>query len=149
MLSGSQDFRGLLRLPIFGSLADSRRLGGIRFCLWFSGLCGQDEVLDIDTGRAALPLFPALDEADLLQVCKQADCLDFTGVSRLVLIIGYWYSFATISIENGDDIKTVQANLGHHAAAFTLKTYAHVSDRMQQNSAARMEELISSLEAAE
>lgn len=48
------------------------------------------------------------------------------------------HSFATISIENGDNIKTVQANLGHHAAAFTLKTYAHVSDRMQQNSAARM-----------
>ena len=53
------------------------------------------------------------------------------------------HSFATISIENGDDIKT----LGHHAALFTLKTYAHVSDRMQQNSAARMEELISSLTA--
>ena len=48
------------------------------------------------------------------------------------------HSFATISIENGDDIKTVQTNLGHHAAAFTLKTYAHVSDRMQQNSAVRM-----------
>ena len=57
------------------------------------------------------------------------------------------HSFATISIENGDDIKTVQANLGHHAAAFTLKTYAHVSNKMQQNSAARMEELISSLAA--
>lgn len=31
------------------------------------------------------------------------------------------HSFASISIENGDDIKTVQMNLGHHAAAFTLK----------------------------
>ena len=58
------------------------------------------------------------------------------------------HSFATISLENGDDIKTVQTNLGHHAAAFTLKTYAHVSDRMQQNSAARMEELIASLPIA-
>lgn len=55
------------------------------------------------------------------------------------------HSFATISLENGDDIKTVQANLGHYAASFTLKTYAHVSDRMQQSSAARMEELITSL----
>lgn len=55
------------------------------------------------------------------------------------------HSFATICLENGDDIKTVQANLGHYAASFTLKTYAHVSDRMQQNSAARMEKLIQSL----
>lgn len=58
------------------------------------------------------------------------------------------HSFATIFIENGDDIKTVQANRTS-CSWFTLKTYAHVSDRMQQNSAARMEELISSLESAE
>ena len=49
--------------------------------------------------------------------------------------------------ENGDDIKTVQTNLGHSTASFTLKTYAHVSDQMQRSSAARMEELISSLGA--
>ena len=58
------------------------------------------------------------------------------------------HSFATISLENGDDIKTVQTNLGHYAASFTLKTYVHVSDQMQRNSAARMEELIASLPRA-
>ena len=42
------------------------------------------------------------------------------------------HSFATISLENGDDIKTVQENLGHHAASFTLKIYAHISDQMQK-----------------
>ena len=57
------------------------------------------------------------------------------------------HSFATISLENGDDIKTVQTNLGHSTASFTLKTYAHVSDQMQRSSAARIEELISSLGA--
>ena len=31
------------------------------------------------------------------------------------------HSFATISLENGDDIKTVQTNLGHSTAAFTLR----------------------------
>lgn len=55
------------------------------------------------------------------------------------------HSFATISLENGDDIKTVQTNLGHYAPSFTLKTYAHVSNMMQRNSAARMEALIRSL----
>ena len=58
------------------------------------------------------------------------------------------HSFATISLENGDDIKTVQTNLGHYAASFTLKTYAHVSDQMQRNSAARMDALIASLPKA-
>lgn len=59
------------------------------------------------------------------------------------------HSFATISLENGDDIKTVQTNLGHYAASFTLKTYAHVSDQMQRNSAARMDALIASLPEAQ
>ncbi len=58
------------------------------------------------------------------------------------------HSFATISLENGDDIKTVQTNLGHYAASFTLKTYVHVSDQMQRNSAARMQELIANLPRA-
>ena len=46
-------------------------------------------------------------------------------------------------------IKTVQTNLGHYAASFTLKTYAHVSDQMQRNSAARMDALIASLPEAQ
>lgn len=52
------------------------------------------------------------------------------------------HSFATILLENGDDIKTVQTNLGHDAPSFTLQTYAHVSDQMKRNSAARMDALI-------
>lgn len=39
------------------------------------------------------------------------------------------HSFAVLSLQIGDDIKTVQENLGHHSAAFTLDTYAHVSDQ--------------------
>ena len=37
------------------------------------------------------------------------------------------------------DIKTVQGNLGHATAAFTLDVYGHVTDQMKQASAARME----------
>ena len=43
------------------------------------------------------------------------------------------------SIENGDDIKTVQTNLGHATAAFTLDVYGHASQKMKQQSADRME----------
>ena len=72
------------------------------------------------------------------------EALDFTGVSRLVLIIGYWHTFATISFQSGDDPKTVQENLGHHSAAFTLDVYGHVTDRMKRESAERMERFIHS-----
>jgi integrase len=41
------------------------------------------------------------------------------------------HSFAVASLQNGDDIKTVQENLGHHSAAFTLDVYGHVTDRMK------------------
>ena len=44
--------------------------------------------------------------------------------------------------------KTVQENLGHASAAFTLDVYGHVSDKMKQDSAARMEEYIRRLNAS-
>ena len=43
---------------------------------------------------------------------------------------------------SGDDIKTVQGNLGHATAAFTLDVYGHVTDQMKRESAARMESYI-------
>ena len=46
------------------------------------------------------------------------------------------------AIRSGDDIKTVQGNLGHATAAFTLDVYGHVTDQMKQASAARMESYI-------
>lgn len=52
------------------------------------------------------------------------------------------HSFAVASIESGDDIKTVQSNLGHATAGFTLDVYGHVSQKMRQQSADRMEKFI-------
>jgi len=52
------------------------------------------------------------------------------------------HSYAVASLRAGDDIKTVQGNLGHHAAAFTLDVYGHVTEEMKQASADRMEEYI-------
>ena len=49
------------------------------------------------------------------------------------------HTYAVLSLQNGDDIKTVQGNLGHATAAFTLDVYGHVSERMKDDSAARME----------
>lgn len=55
------------------------------------------------------------------------------------------HTYAVASIRAGDDIKTVQENLGHHTAAFTLDTYGHVTTEMRRDSANRMEALIRSL----
>ena len=52
------------------------------------------------------------------------------------------HTFAVASLEAGDDIKTVQENLGHASAAFTMNVYAHASQRMKQRSASNMESYI-------
>jgi len=52
------------------------------------------------------------------------------------------HSYAVAALQSGDDIKTVQENLGHHTAAFTLDVYGHVTQRMKQESANRMERFI-------
>ena len=43
------------------------------------------------------------------------------------------HQYAVISIKNGDDIKTVQGNLGHATAAFTLDIYGHVTEEMKKS----------------
>ena len=52
------------------------------------------------------------------------------------------HTYAVNAIRAGDDIKTIQGNLGHATAAFTLDKYGHLTDRMKQDSAARMEGFI-------
>lgn len=49
------------------------------------------------------------------------------------------HTYAVNAIRAGDDIKTIQSNLGHSSAAFTLDRYGHFTERMKQDSAARME----------
>lgn len=55
------------------------------------------------------------------------------------------HTYAVSSLQAGDDVKTVQENLGHHTAAFTLDQYGHVTESMRQASAQRMEAFINGL----
>ena len=41
--------------------------------------------------------------------------------------------FAVNSIIAGDDVKTVQENMGHYSAAFTMDRYGHVTKTMKKN----------------
>lgn len=55
------------------------------------------------------------------------------------------HSYATISLQNGDDYKTVSESLGHATVAFTLDVYGHVTDKMRKDSADRMQRFIESI----
>ncbi|MCL2605240.1 MAG: site-specific integrase [Defluviitaleaceae bacterium] len=52
------------------------------------------------------------------------------------------HSYAVSSLQAGDDIKTLQENLGHHTAAFTLDIYGYVTEQMRKNSSSRMDKFI-------
>lgn len=49
------------------------------------------------------------------------------------------HTYAVIALQEGDNPKTVQEALGHATAEFTMNVYAHVSEKMKKESAARMQ----------
>ena len=49
------------------------------------------------------------------------------------------HTFATLSLENGMDVKTLSAMLGHVSAATTLDIYTHVTGDMQTEAAAKID----------
>lgn len=57
------------------------------------------------------------------------------------------HTYAVLAIKSGDDIKTIQENLGHASAAFTLDVYGHLTAQILQDSAERMERMIQSVSA--
>lgn len=55
------------------------------------------------------------------------------------------HTFAVLSLENGADMKTVSATMGHATVAFTMDKYGHVSNNMRTENARRMQRFIDSL----
>lgn len=49
------------------------------------------------------------------------------------------HTFATLSLENGMDVKTLSAMLGHVSAATTLDIYTHITGDMQAEAAAKID----------
>lgn len=87
------------------------------------------------TTQTGGPLTPAQVQAAFHQVLKKAGLLG-------VRFHDLRHTYAVNAIRAGDDIKTVQGNLGHSSAAFTLDRYGHFTERMKQDSADRMETFI-------
>ena len=54
------------------------------------------------------------------------------------------HTFSVLALQNGVDVKTLSAMLGHYSAGFTLDTYAHVTTSMQKQAANAVGSFLSS-----
>ena len=52
------------------------------------------------------------------------------------------HTFATLSLKNGVDVKTLSGALGHYSAGFTLNTYTHTTVQMKQDAASTIDAVI-------
>ena len=59
------------------------------------------------------------------------------------------HTFATLALENGMDVKTLSALLGHVSAATTLDIYTHITDDMRRSAAASIDRGIGKVEPDE
>ena len=53
------------------------------------------------------------------------------------------HTFATLSLKNGVDVKTLSGALGHYSAGFTLSTYTHATTEMKRDAAETIGNIIS------
>lgn len=53
------------------------------------------------------------------------------------------HTFATLSLKNGVDVKTLSGALGHYSAGFTLSTYTHATAEMKRDAAETIGNIIS------
>lgn len=64
---------------------------------------------------------------------------------RYLKFHGLRHTYASVLIEQGENPKTVQHNLGHADVALTLQIYSHSYDSAQKNAAAKLEETLSKI----
>ena len=64
---------------------------------------------------------------------------------RYLKFHGLRHTYASILIEQGENPKTVQHNLGHSDVAFTLQIYSHTYESAQKNAAMKLDETINSI----
>lgn len=65
------------------------------------------------------------------------ESLDFTGVSRLVLIIRYGHTYATYLVRGGAELRAVQTILGHQSIGVT-ELYTHINVDDQRRAASKL-----------
>ena len=88
------------------------------------------------------PIAPSVVSHRLAKILKHAGC-------KKVRFHDLRHVFATNALEHGMDVKTLSTIIGHISSATTLNIYAHVTDDMQRQAAARIDRGIGKVEAAE
>mgnify|MGYP004516460433 FL=1 len=78
------------------------------------------------------PITPGVVRRRLQLILEHAGC-------RHVRFHDIRHTFATLALENGMDVKTLSAMLGHVSAATTLDIYTHITDDMQRAAAANID----------
>lgn len=78
------------------------------------------------------PLTPGAVRARLQIILEHAQC-------KQVRFHDLRHTFATLALQNGMDVKTLSAMLGHVSAATTLDIYTHITDDMQRTAAANID----------
>lgn len=85
--------------------------------------------------KADRPITPGVARRRLQTILERADC-------KRVRFHDLRHTFATLALENGMDVKTLSAMLGHVSAVTTLDIYTHITSDMQRAAAASIDRSI-------
>ena len=85
------------------------------------------------------PIDPGYVRKRLQAILKRAEC-------KKVRFHDLRHTFATLSLENGMDVKTLSTIIGHVSSETTLNTYTHITDEMRRKAALSIDQGIAKAE---